>query len=140
MDRHESQFVVETREAPAPGGAYAQGRMANGFLFTAGFGGFDPLSGNLVGTTVREQTGQALRNIEAVLAASGLSLGDVIKVNAYLQEPLRDFAEFNSVYQETFRPPYPVRTTVGCSLLNMLVEIDVVATKSVPNSANEVQN
>jgi hypothetical protein len=38
-----------------------------------------------------------------------------------------DFAEYNAAYQEFFTPPYPARTTVGSDLMNILVEIDVVA-------------
>jgi reactive intermediate/imine deaminase len=121
------ESVIFTPEAPAPGGAYSQGRCANGLVFTSGFGGFDPHSRVLVSGNVGEQTRQALRNIEAVLGARKVTLRDVVKVNAYLQEPLRDFAEFNAVYREFFSEPLPVRTTVGCNLLNMLVEIDVVA-------------
>ena len=40
---------------------------------------------------------------------------------------LADFAEFNAAYQESFTEPYPLRTTVGSQLANILVEIDVVA-------------
>jgi enamine deaminase RidA (YjgF/YER057c/UK114 family) len=40
---------------------------------------------------------------------------------------LADFAEFNEAYEEFFSQPYPVRTTVGSQLANILVEIDVVA-------------
>jgi hypothetical protein len=38
-----------------------------------------------------------------------------------------DLAEFNAAYEEFFTAPYPVRTTVGSQLANILVEIDVVA-------------
>ncbi|WP_259607260.1 MULTISPECIES: RidA family protein [Microbacterium] len=41
--------------------------------------------------------------------------------------PRSHFAEFNEAYQEFFTPPYPVRTTVGSQLADILVEIDVVA-------------
>lgn len=39
----------------------------------------------------------------------------------------RDFAEYNAAYERHFQRPYPVRTTVGSRLANILVEIDVVA-------------
>jgi reactive intermediate/imine deaminase len=119
--------VVQTEDAPAPAGPYAQGRVVNGFFFSAGFGAFDPSSGRLVGETVGEQTRQVLSNLKAVLAARGLSLNDVVKVNAYLEDPVRDFEEYNTAYEQFFSPPYPARTTVGSRLLNLLVEIEVVA-------------
>ncbi len=118
---------VSTQGAPAPGGAYSQGRVAGAALYTAGFGPHDPVTGEVVPGGVAEQTHQALRNIEAVLAAEGLDLSDVVKATVHLHELDRDFAEFNEAYASHFQPPYPVRTTVGSRLLGMLVEINVVA-------------
>lgn len=73
-----------------------------------------------------EQTRQVLRNVGSVLAEHGLTLDDSVKVTVHLAD-LADFAEFNEAYQEFFTAPYPVRTTVGSQLANILVEIDVVA-------------
>jgi 2-iminobutanoate/2-iminopropanoate deaminase len=64
-----------------------------------------------------------LRNIAAVLAERGLTLDDCLKTPVYLA----DFAELNAAFQEFFTEPYPVRTTIGSQLANILVEIDVVA-------------
>lgn len=120
--------------APAPAGPYSQGIVANGFLFTAGFGPQDPLTGE-VADNVGDQTRQVLRNIGAVLAAAGAGFADVVKVTAHLEHLHRDFAEYNEAYSEFFPEPYPVRTTVGSDLANILVEIDVVA--AIPGSNHE---
>lgn len=119
--------------APAPGGPYSQAVAANGFLYTAGFGPVDPATGKIVGTDVQEQTRQVLRNIETVLAAAGLDFGDVVKSTVHLADVERDFASFNAVYAQFFTDGFPVRTTVGSVLPNILVEIDVVA--ALPQSA-----
>jgi 2-iminobutanoate/2-iminopropanoate deaminase len=113
-------------QAPKPAGPYSHGVAANGFLFTAGFGPQDPVTGK-VPEGVREQTRQVLRNIEAVLVESGVGFADVVKVTAHLQHLKRDFAEFNEAYLEFVPTPYPVRTTVGSDLYDILVEIDVIA-------------
>jgi 2-iminobutanoate/2-iminopropanoate deaminase len=113
--------------AAAPGGAYSQGIVANGFVYTAGFGPQDPATGVIIGDTVAEQTRSVLRNVTAVLAAHGLDLNDVVKATVHLSDLHRDFADFNTVYAEHFSAPYPVRTTVGSVLAGILVEIDVVA-------------
>jgi 2-iminobutanoate/2-iminopropanoate deaminase len=118
---------VSTAAAPAPRGAYSQGIVAGGLLFTAGFGPWDAGNAEVVGTTIEEQTGQVLDNIEALLATQGLDLSDVVKATVHLQDLRRDFAGFNRVYQDRLRPPYPVRTTVGSTLPGILVEIDMVA-------------
>lgn len=118
---------ITTDNAPAPAGAYGQGIVADGFLWTAGFGPQDPATGE-VPDGVGAQTTRVLDNVCATLAARGLDLGDVVKVTVHLQHLKRDFAEFNAAYAEQFSEPYrPVRTTVGSDLMNILVEIDVVA-------------
>lgn len=117
---------VSTPDAPRPAGAYSQGVVADGFLWTAGFGPQDPATGE-VPDGVGAQTAQVLANVRATLAARGLDLSDVVKVTTHLQHLKRDFAEYDSVYAQQFTEPYPVRTTVGSDLFDILVEIDVVA-------------
>ncbi len=116
---------VHTANAPRPAGPYSQGIVANG-MYTAGFGPQDPADGNAVADNVADQTRQVLRNIQAVLAERGLTLDHCLKTTVHLAD-LADFAEFNAAYAEFFTEPYPVRTTVGSQLANILVEIDVVA-------------
>lgn len=130
MDDLTRTLVVHTEDAPAPAGAYSQGIAANGFLYTAGFGPHDPQTGRIVGETIEEQTAQVLRNLSAVLKAHGSGLEEVVKATVHLQNLHRDFAGFNAVYRRTFSGPYPVRTTVGSQLADILVEIDVVAVVS----------
>lgn len=115
-----------TADAPKAAGPYSQGMLVNGFLYTAGFGPQDPATGEMA-DNVGDQTRQVLRNIQAVLREGGLTMANVIKVTAHLQHLDRDFAEYNEAYREFFTEPYPVRTTVGSNLANILVEIDVVA-------------
>lgn len=117
--------AVHTTNAPQPAGPYSQGIEANGFFYTAGFGPQDPASGALA-DSVAEQTRQVLRNVQAVLAERDLTMDDCVKTTVHLAD-LADFAEFNEAYKEFFSEPYPVRTTVGSQLANILVEIDVVA-------------
>ena len=118
--------AIRTDSAPAPVGPYSQGIVANGFFYTAGFGPQDPRTGD-VPAGVEEQTRQVLRNIRAVLEERGVGLDQVVKATVHLQDVERDFAGFNTAYREFFTEPYPVRTTVGSTLLGILVEIDVVA-------------
>ncbi|MGO2747021.1 RidA family protein [Microbacterium sp.] len=120
-----SKTAFHTTNAPQPAGPYSQGVMANGFFYTAGFGPQDPATG-AVPESVGDQTRQVLRNVSAILAEHGLTLDDSVKTTVHLAD-LADFTEFNEAYKEFFSEPYPVRTTVGSQLANILVEIDVVA-------------
>lgn len=120
------RIAIHTPDGPPQAGPYSQGIVAGGFLYTAGFGPQDP-TGKVVGDTVEEQTRQVMRNVLAVLAAHGLDASHIVKTTVHLQHLDRDFAGFNAAYREFLVEPYPVRTTVGSNLANILVEIDVVA-------------
>src|SRR4051794_34048650 len=111
-----SRTVILTRSAPPPAGAYSQGLALDGLVFTAGVGGHDPDSGELVGSDVGEQTRQVLRNLSVILAEVGATLGDAIKVTAHLADVDDGFDAYDAVCREVFTAPYPVRTTVGSQL------------------------
>ncbi|EFG65780.1 RidA family protein [Streptomyces sp. SPB074] len=121
--------ALRTDAAPPPAGAYSQGLAAGPYVYTSGLGPQDPASGE-VPEGIGAQTAQVLANLAAVLAADGLSLADVVKSTVHLQHLRRDFAGFDAAYRAAFAPaggPLPVRTTVGSDLMDILVEIDVVA-------------
>lgn len=95
---------------PQPRASYETARWASGLLFTAGFGPHDPVSGLVVGETIGEQTETVIANVAMVLAASRLTLANVVKATVHLHDLHRDFAGFEDVYKRLFPPPYPVRT------------------------------
>lgn len=122
-----AQFESRTREdLPKPAGAYAHVVRAGSFVYTAGFGPHDPATGEIP-DGVAAQTLATLDNVERALSTHGLSLADVVKSTVHLQNLRRDFPDFNEAYRTRFTDPLPVRTTVGSDLMNILVEIDVVA-------------
>ena len=55
--------VVRTDNAPAAIGPYSQGIVVNGMLFASGQIALDPASGEMVGTTIQEQTEQVMKNV-----------------------------------------------------------------------------
>jgi reactive intermediate/imine deaminase len=122
-----SRQAGTTDQAPAPIGPYSQSvRIAN-LVHAAGQGADDPSTGELAGDDIVTQTRQCLRNLKAVLAASGATLDDVIRVGVFLTD-VADFEGMNEVYRATFAPPYPARTTVYVGLPGRLrVEIDALA-------------
>ena len=120
--------IIQSKKAPAPVGPYSQAVVAGDFLFSAGQIGIDPVTGMMVGLDVASQTRQVLQNLEAVLAAAGASLQQVVKTTIYLQD-MDDFAVVNEIYAEVFSDVLPARSTVEVSRLPLSarVEIDVVA-------------
>ena len=110
---------VRTDSAPAAIGPYSQGVVvdtsAHGIarlLMTAGQIGLEPATGEMVKGGVPAETERAIRNLEGILAAEGLSLGNVIKTTVYLAA-MEDFAPMNEVYARFFFERPPARSTVA---------------------------
>ena len=55
---------VETNKAPAAIGPYSQGIVVNGTAFFSGQIPLSPETGEVIGTTIREQTEQVMKNIQ----------------------------------------------------------------------------
>jgi 2-iminobutanoate/2-iminopropanoate deaminase len=120
--------TVATDHAPKAIGPYSQAIVADGVVYTAGQVALDPQSGALVGATVTEQTEQVMKNLAAVLAAAGSSLGQVVKTTVYLAD-MADFAAMNEVYARHFGGHRPARSTVQAAGLpkGARLEIDAIA-------------
>ncbi|MGN7402698.1 RidA family protein [Cytobacillus praedii] len=95
----------------------------------------DPKTGRLVAGGVKEQAGQCLKNIKAILESIDVPFDDIVKINIFLKD-LSDIDAVNEVYK-TFFPDsaiaravayVPARTTVAASALPMdaLVQIEAV--------------
>ncbi len=120
--------IIATDKAPKAIGPYSQGVKAGGFVFCSGQIPLDPATGEMHGADIREQTEQVMENIAAVLAAAGLSFGDVVKSTIFLAD-LADFAAVNEVYGRRFHASPPARSTVEVQGLprGARVEIEVIA-------------
>jgi len=123
--------AIQTANAPAAIGPYAQGRtgpLTGRWLVSSGQVGLDPTSGALVSGGVGPETERALRNLEAVLKEGGAALGDVVKTTVFLAD-MADFAAMNEVYARFFPDLKPARSTVAVRSLprEARVEIEVWA-------------
>jgi len=126
-----SRTIIATDGAPAAIGPYSQGVRTGNLIFTAGQGGLDPATGQVVAGGVAEQTKRAIENLKAVLEEGGSSLERVVKATVFLKN-LNDFTAMNAVYSSYFAAEdgaLPARTTVEVSRLprDLLVEIELVA-------------
>jgi len=126
-----ARSIISTEGAPAAIGPYAQGVRVGNLIFTAGQGGLDPVTGQVVPGGIKEQTERTIANLKAVLEAGGSSLGQVVNATVFLKD-ISDFAAMNAVYASFFESDsdtLPARTTVEVARLprNLLVEIEVVA-------------
>ena len=121
---------IYTEKAPAAVGPYSQAVEINGLLYTSGQIALDPLTGQLAGETIEEQTEQVMKNLMAVLEAAGTKQENVIKTLCFLTD-INDFAVFNEIYAKYFTEK-PARSCVGVQSLpkGALCEVEVIATLS----------
>jgi 2-iminobutanoate/2-iminopropanoate deaminase len=120
--------IISTTSAPAAIGPYSQAIGVGNFIFLSGQVPINPVTGELVSGDIKQQTRQVIENINAVLAAAGSSLTDVVKAEVYLRD-LNNFAAMNEIYSTYFSSSLPARVTVEVSKLpkNADVEISVIA-------------
>src|SRR6188508_272134 len=100
--------IVFTPNAGRPPASYSQAVKAAGLVFVSGTAPHDPASGQIVGTTIQEQTRQCLTNIKAILEAAGSSLDKVVSVTIVLADE-DDFAGMNEEWLRWFPANPPAR-------------------------------
>ncbi len=100
------QSAVKTNEAPAPRGFYSQAVKAGPMPYVAGQLPFAP-DGTMVGTTAAEQALQAMRNVEAIVKATGGGIESLVEVTLYVSD-VDLWPEVNKAYQE-FMSSVPAR-------------------------------
>ena len=120
--------VIATAEAPQAIGPYSQAIRAQGLIFTSGQIAIDPATSQVIAGDVSAQTDRVLRNLSAILQASGSGPEKVLRCTVFLKN-MGDFAAMNEVYGRYFNQAPPARSTVEVARLpkDVLVEIDVIA-------------
>ncbi|KAJ2501909.1 hypothetical protein GGH96_001552 [Coemansia sp. RSA 1972] len=126
--RQMSRQVVSTTNAPAALGPYSQAIVANGLVFVSGQIPINPASGEIEAQDITGQTEQVLKNLEAILVASGSSVANVVKTTCFLDD-ISDWPAMNDVYARVFHNAPPARSAfeVGKLPKNAKVEIEAIA-------------
>ncbi|MDO4326923.1 MAG: RidA family protein [bacterium] len=117
---------INTPDAPAAIGPYSQAIIHGDVMFASGQIPLDPKTGEIVGTTIEEQTEQVMKNVGAILKAAGADFTDVIKTTCFLAD-MKDFAAFNQVYGAYFTGK-PARSCVAVKDLpkGVLCEVETI--------------
>jgi 2-iminobutanoate/2-iminopropanoate deaminase len=121
--------LIQVPDAARPKGPYSPAVAFNRLVFVSGQGARVPETDRLVGADVASQTEQCLRNLAAILRASGSDLQHVLRCGVFLTD-MKDFEEMNTAYAKAFGDHRPARTTVAVSELptpGLRVEIDCIA-------------
>jgi 2-iminobutanoate/2-iminopropanoate deaminase len=123
------RVTIETAQAPAAIGPYAQANQVGDLIFTSGQLPIDPATGEFAGTTVAEQTERSILNLKAILEEANSSLADVVKTTVLLND-ISDFAAMNEVYARYFAgSALPSRSAFAVETLpkGALIEIEAIA-------------
>ena len=122
--------IIYTANAPKAIGPYSQAVEANGTLYVSGQVPINPATGKLVEGGIKEQTGQVMKNIGAILEAAGYTYGDVVKSVCLLSD-MDNFAAMNEVYGSYYTHDNPARAAFGVVRLPLgaLIEIETIAVK-----------
>ena len=120
--------LLQIEGAPHAIGPYSHAVRVGNLVICSGQTPVDPITKELVGSDINEQTERVLKNLAIVLKGVGLSLSDVAKTTVFLKS-MHDFAGMNEVYAEMFGSHRPTRTTISVKQnpLDALVEIECIA-------------
>lgn len=112
-------------------GPYSHAVESGNSIYFSGQTPIDPSTGKLTAGSIEAQTEQCFRNLFNVLAATGLTPDNIVKVNVFLTN-MENFAAMNEIYTKQFSAPYPARTTIGVASLPLgaQIEIEMIARKS----------
>ena len=108
--------IITSPKAPAALGPYSHAVLNGSTLYTSGQIGLVPETGVLAGDTIESQAEQVFQNLEAVLAAAGMTFQNVVKTTVFLTD-LNDFSAMNTIYATKFPENPPARSCVQVAKL-----------------------
>jgi reactive intermediate/imine deaminase len=122
-----SKEIIRTDRAPQAIGTYSQAVKVGGTVYLSGQIPLVPETMELADGDMEAQIRRVLDNLNAVAAAAGGGLADVVKLNVFLTD-LGNFPLVNRVMAEYFSEPYPARAAIGVAALpkGAAVEMDAV--------------
>ena len=120
--------IIITPNAPAPIGPYNQAVRTGNLLFISGQIALVPGTGDLVNSSIAEETHQVMKNLQAILEVESAGFENVVKTTIFLSS-MELFTQVNEIYGQYFTGDYPARETVAVKGLpkNVNVEISMIA-------------
>lgn len=119
--------AILTPNAPAPIGPYSQAIQAGETLYISGQIAIDPATGDLITTSIEDETHQVLKNLGAILEASGMTYDHVVSCSVFIKD-MELFGRINAVYTTYFGSGIPpARALVQVSDLPKHVNIEISA-------------
>jgi 2-iminobutanoate/2-iminopropanoate deaminase len=116
--------IINTTAAPAPIGPYNQAVRVGDFLFVSGQIPLDTVTGQIINSSIREETQKVMENLEAILNEAGMDFSNVVKSTIFITD-MGQFAEINEVYARYFPEAAPARECVQVAALPKAVNVEI---------------
>lgn len=117
--------IIFTDKAPTPIGPYSQAVLAGNMLYISGQVPINPVSGELMMSSIEEQTQQVMENLKAILSAADMTFENVVKSTIFIMN-MDDFSKINAVYGAYFSEGQaPARETVQVAKLPRSVDVEI---------------
>lgn len=116
--------IITAADAPAPIGPYSQATIINGTMYVSGQIALDAKSGELVNSSIEEETHKVMKNLGAILQEAGMGFDNVLKCTIFVKD-LNNFGAINEVYGSYFKSNPPARETVEVSRLPKDVNVEI---------------
>jgi 2-iminobutanoate/2-iminopropanoate deaminase len=99
---------------------------SQGFLFVSGQASVDMDTGEIIPGTLEEEITRSFQNLRTVIESGGGHWEDIVRMNCYVRRA-SDLPEYNRLYREFLKEPYPARTTItNCLPETLLFEVDCI--------------
>jgi 2-iminobutanoate/2-iminopropanoate deaminase len=119
--------IITTTKAPSPVGPYNQAVLSGNTLYTSGQIAINPKTGEIVLSSILEETKQVMENLKEVLAAAEMTFENVVKTSIFISD-MNNFEEINTVYAKYFNDETaPARETVEVANLPKFVNVEISA-------------
>ena len=119
--------IITTTKAPAPIGPYNQAVLSGNTLYTSGQIATNPKTGEIVLSSILDETKQVMENLKEVLAAAEMTFENVVKTSIFISD-MNNFEEINTVYAKYFNEETaPARETVEVANLPKFVNVEISA-------------
>lgn len=119
--------IIFTEKAPNPVGPYNQAIMAGNTLYLSGQIAINAKTGELINTSIEEETKQVLNNLSYVLEAADMSFENVVKCTVFVAD-MKQYATINKIYMSYFgEENAPARELVEVAALPKYVNVEISA-------------
>jgi 2-iminobutanoate/2-iminopropanoate deaminase len=116
--------IIFSDQAPAPIGPYSQAIVSGNTLYVSGQIPIDQATGNIVSSSIEDETRQVMTNIGYILKEAGVDFSNIVKCSIFIKD-MSQFAQINAVYGEYFPTNPPARETVEVSALPKGVNVEI---------------